>query len=65
MFRKVKDRILRFTDEEDIALVRRAEQQGVTVSTLIRAGVGLPPLERGGARQGAGRRPAKKAKKKK
>lgn len=55
MFRKVKDRLLRFTDEEDAELVRRAEVERVTVSTLLRKGVGLPPLERGGAREGAGR----------
>ncbi len=56
----MKKRVLNFTDEEDRELITRARQEGGTVSTLIRAGVGLPPLERGGVREGAGRKPAKK-----
>lgn len=51
--------LVRFTEDEDKTLQRKAEQTGLTVAGVLRAGVGMPPMDRGGARKGAGR-PSKK-----
>ena len=51
--------LVRFTESEDKTLRQRAESRNLTVASVLRAGVGFPPMEHGGARQGAGRPPGK------
>jgi len=47
--------------DEHQSLKQRAAKEEMTVAGLFRKGVGLPGRERGGARDGAGRPPAKKS----
>lgn len=57
----VADYLVRFTEDEAAQLVERAAADGISVAALIRQDMGLAPLGRGGAREGAGR-PAPKPK---
>ena len=59
------DYLVRLTPGEAEQIKARAETEGRSIAGTIRAALGLPQLERGGAREGAGRKPAKKARKKK
>jgi hypothetical protein len=47
--------LVRFTAAEDRVIQAKAKAAEMTVSGVLRAGVGLPPLDRGGARPGGGR----------
>lgn len=64
MGEKLKVQHVRLTPDEDEALQLRADDEGLSVAGLLRKGVGLPPLGRGGVREGAGRPTAKRPKKK-
>lgn len=45
------------TPDEHAKLSARANAAGVSLAGLLRKGQGLPPLARGGAMPGAGRKP--------
>lgn len=57
--------LVRFSLDEAAALQAEAYEANMSVASVIRAHCGLPPLERGGLREGGFGRPVKKAKKKK
>lgn len=52
--------LVRFTADEAALVRSRADAEEMTVAALLRAGVGFPPMEHGGKREGAGRAAAKK-----